>query len=232
MPVPTKPTVLVFDVNETLIDLASLEPFFARRFGKPTVLRHWFAELILYAEAISLAERYVPFGVLAKGCLRMVGAIRGVEVTDADADELGRLIGAMPAHPDVVPALAQLAEAGFRMVTLTNSAAGSSPSPLERAGLAQYFERAFTVEATERFKPARATYDHVAKELGTAPEALCLIACHSWDTIGAQAAGWQAGLLLRPGNAVLPVEGLPQPTYVAGDLGALAGLLVDLPGRG
>ncbi|MEM6356006.1 MAG: haloacid dehalogenase type II [Pseudomonadota bacterium] len=228
---PTKPTVLVFDVNETLIDLASLEPFFAARFGDVSVMRQWFAELIVYAEAVALSEIYVPFGALAKGCLRMVGDIRGVEITEEDAAELGRLIGSMPPHPDVAPALDRLASAGFRMVTLTNSASGSSPSPLEKAGLAYFFERAFTVEATERFKPARVTYDHVSRELGRGPEELCLVACHVWDTIGAQAAGWQAGLLMRPGNAVLKVDGVPRPTFVADDLGALTDMLLDLPAR-
>lgn len=225
-----RPAVLVFDVNETLLDLTALEPLFERLFGDAAVMRQWFAELILYAEAVTLAERYVPFGALAKGCLRMVGAIRAVEVTDEDADELGRLIGAMPAHPDVAPALERLRDAGFAMVTLTNSAAGPSPSPIERAGLAPFFEAAFTVEATRRFKPARATYDHVARELDAAPEALCLVACHAWDTIGAQAAGWQAALLLRPNNAVLPVEGVPTPTFVADDLGVLADELLELAG--
>lgn len=221
------PHALVFDVNETLIDLTTLEPFFEERFGDPTVLRQWFAELILYAEAVTLSERYVPFSALAKGCLEMVGTIRGVAVTPEDAAELGCLIGAMPAHPDVASALERLQDAGFRMVTLTNSAAGAAPSPLELAGLGKFFERAFTVEATKRFKPARATYDHVVAELGVPREALCLVACHSWDTIGAQAAGWQAALLLRAGNAVLPVEGLPQPTFVARDLEELTDMLLS-----
>ena len=37
-----EPSVLVFDVNETLIDIESLEPHFVRMFGDPRVLREWF----------------------------------------------------------------------------------------------------------------------------------------------------------------------------------------------
>lgn len=227
-----RPIMLVFDVNETLLDLTTLEPLFERLFGDGAVMRQWFAELILYAEAVSLSEIYAPFSALAQGCLRMVGAIRGVEVSEADLGELARLIGAMPAHPDVAPALEQLRDAGFRMVTLTNSAAGASPSPLERASLDAIFERSFTVEATRRFKPARATYDHVVAELDVVPSDLCLVACHAWDTIGAQAAGWRGALLLREGNAPLSVPGIPQPDLVALDLGALADELIGLPARG
>ncbi len=65
--------------------------------------------------------------------------------------------------------------------------------------------------------------------------AICLIACHVWDTIGAAAAGWQAALILREGNAPLGVG--PQPDYIGTDLAAIAGQLIDshagtVPGGG
>ena len=46
-----------------------------------------------------------------------------------------------------------------------------------------------------------------------------------WDTIGAQSAGWQAGLILREGNAPLGVG--PQPDYIAKDLDVLADQLIE-----
>ena len=56
--------VLVFDVNETLLDLDALTPHFDRLFGRSRVMREWFAQLILYSQAITLTEEYVPFGDL------------------------------------------------------------------------------------------------------------------------------------------------------------------------
>lgn len=44
--------IIVFDVNETLLDIEILNPFFARAFGDAAVMRQWFAELILYSEAL------------------------------------------------------------------------------------------------------------------------------------------------------------------------------------
>jgi len=38
---------------------------------------------------------------------------------------------------------------------------------------------------------------------------LCLIACHTWDILGASAAGWKTVLVLRTGNAELAVGGQP-----------------------
>ena len=45
--------LLVFDVNETLLDIEALAPQFQRIYGDAGVLREWFAQLILYSEAIT-----------------------------------------------------------------------------------------------------------------------------------------------------------------------------------
>ena len=52
------PSVIVFDVNETLIDIESIGPFFERKFGDRKVLREWFNQLILYSNAITLSGYY------------------------------------------------------------------------------------------------------------------------------------------------------------------------------
>ena len=53
-----------------------------------------------------------------------------------------------------------------------------------------------------------------------------MVAAHVWDTIGAQSAGYSGALITRPGNALLPLDGLPQPTLVAPDLKQLAQKLI------
>lgn len=227
MPAPRAKPILVFDVNETLLDLTSLEPFFERLFGEAAVMREWFAQLILYSQTVTLAGGYVPFGKIALGVLRMIAATRDRDIADEDADELASLIGVMPAHADAKQSLGRLRDAGFRMVTLTNSAPGPSPSPLESAGLSSFFERAFSVDAVGRFKPDPATYQHVASELGEATSGLCLVACHIWDTIGAQSAGCFAAFVARQGNAELPAEGFPAPDVAAPDLTDLADRIIQ-----
>lgn len=220
-------SIIVFDVNETLLDLATLEPLFERLFGNPAVMREWFAQLILYSQTMTLSGLHAPFAALAAGALRMIATIHGEELRDQDIDELKTLIGSMPAHPDAAPALARLRDAGFRLVTLTNSASAPPPTPLERAGLGDFFERNFSVEAVGKFKPAPETYRHVAEETGVDVANLCLVACHLWDTIGAQAAGCRGALVTRPGNAVLPAENVPIPDVIAEDLANLANHLIE-----
>lgn len=222
----TPPSIIVFDVNETLLDITTLEPLFDRVFGDRSVLREWFAQLILYSQTMTLSGLYTPFGELGVGSLRMVASIHGVTVADSDIDELKMRMNTMPAHPDVVPALTRLRDAGFRLVTLTNSASASSPTPLERAGLGEFFERSFSVEAVRKFKPAPETYRLVAEEMRVETSALCLVACHLWDTIGAQAAGCRGALITRPHNAILLAAEVPIPDLTASELTDLAEQIV------
>ena len=216
------PAVLVFDVNETLLDIGALAPLFTRLFGDGEVLREWFAQLILHSQSATLSGHYAPLGALGAGVLRMLGAARGVPVGDAVVAELKRLTLGMPAHPDVLPALRRLRAANFRLVTLTNSAPDPDASPRARAGIAALVERQFTVDAVRRFKPAPEVYRQVSDALALPGHALCMVAAHGWDLMGAQALGWRGALVERPGNAALPVPGLPRPDITAPDMGALA----------
>lgn len=219
-------SIIVFDVNETLLDITTLDPLFNRVFGDRSVLREWFAQLILYSQTMTLSGLYTPFGELAVGSLHMLASIHGVLVADSDIEELRNRMGTMPAHSDVVPALTMLRDAGFRLVTLTNSASASSPTPLERAGIAGFFERSFSVEVVRKFKPAPQAYRHVAAEMDVQTSDLCLVACHLWDTIGAQAAGCRGAFLTRPHNAVLSAAELPVPDLVASGLTDLADQII------
>ncbi|WP_329088431.1 haloacid dehalogenase type II [Streptosporangium sp. NBC_01469] len=223
-----EPSVLVFDVNETLIDFESMNPLFERIFGDRRVMREWLGHLIMYSMTVTLSGLYEGYFTLGQGLLKMVGDIHGVKVTDSDIEEIGQAMLTMPAHPDVEEGLTRMKDAGFRLVTLTNSPSNPhGESPLEHAGLAHFFERRFTIETVRAYKPAQQVYHLVAQELEVPPSTCFMVAAHVWDTVGAQSAGYTAGLVTRPGNAPLPVASLPQPNLVAPDLPALAGQLIQ-----
>jgi 2-haloacid dehalogenase len=223
--------VIVFDVNETLLDLETLQPTFERIFNDPAAMRLWFADLITYSEALTLAGVYVPFTDIGAAVLRMLAATRGITVSDADAAELTSRFAAMPPHPEVPAALRRLRDHGFRLCTLTDNTLEISGRQLQHGGIIEEFERRFSVDETvRRHKPAPEAYHSVAAALGADPGGICLIACHVWDTIGAQSAGWQAGLILREGNAPLGVG--PQPDYVGKDLDAIADQVIGRYGSG
>ena len=221
------PSIIVFDVNETLLDIETLAPLFTRLFDDDNMLREWFAQLVLYSQTMTLSGLYTSFGELGVGALQMTADIHKVSLADDDIDELKQRMSEMPAYPDALPALTKLRDAGFRLVTLTNSASSASPTPLEKAGLSEFFERSFSVENVEKFKPAPETYQMVAQELSAQMSELCLVACHLWDTIGAQAAGCQGAFLTRHYNAVLPAKNVPTPDFVAADLVTLIDQIIN-----
>src|SRR5262249_51285052 len=158
-----KPSVLIFDVNETLIDIESLSPLFKRVFGDERVLREWLGHLFLYSMTLTLSGLYKDFFALGQGLFEMVRAIHKVSVSPADVEALKQGMLTMPAHADVKKGLEMLKIAGFRMVTLTNSPPNEGgKTPLESAGLADFFERQFSVEAARACKPAQVLYHMVA----------------------------------------------------------------------
>lgn len=222
------PSICVFDVNETLLDIESIGPLFQRLFGDRRVVREWFGQLILYSDAITLSGPYATFFTLGQGVLKMLGSIHNVSITQEDIEELRTAMLTMPAHPDVAAGLKQLKDAGFRLVTLTNSPPDPQASPLKHAGIDGWFEKSFSIDRVRRFKPAPQAYHMVAEELDVPPAAICMVAAHVWDTIGAQSVGCSAALIARPGNAPLPVHGLPQPQAVAPDLPGVATQLIKL----
>jgi 2-haloacid dehalogenase len=222
------PSIVVFDVNETLIDIESIAPFFEEKFGDRNVLREWYNHLILYSNAITLTGYYETFFALGQGVLEMLGTIYGVSIKPADLEELRSSMLSMPAHKDVPEGLRLLKEAGFRLMTLTNSPPSEGGTPLERAGLSHSIERQFSVDRVRKFKPAPEVYHLVTEILNVPPSTICLVSAHAWDTLGAQSVGFFAGFLARTGNAVFPVRGLPQPDVIAPDLIRMANQMIAL----
>jgi 2-haloacid dehalogenase len=221
-----QPSVLVFDVNETLIDIDSIAPLFGELFGDPRVLREWFGQLVMYSMTATLSDCYVDFFTLGQGVLRMLADIYRVDITDDDALRLKAAMLTMPAHPDVADGLSRLRDAGFRLVTLTNSPPDpGGPTPLENAGLSGFFERQLSVDPCRAFKPAPAVYRYACEALAVAPTDCMMVAAHVWDLLGAQNVGFSTALITRPGNPPLRVDGLSQPTVTADDLCELAGRL-------
>jgi len=223
--------LIVFDVNETLLDLETMEPTFQRIFGRKDAMRLWFANFIMYSAALTGAGCYVPFTDIGGAVLEKIAAPRGVKITAADRTELTDRFATMSPYPDVPGALRRLREAGFHLFTLTDNTAAISSRQLTHGGIIDLFDRRFSVDDTaKRHKPAPEAYAEVTRALGASPSDMCMVACHTWDTIGAQAAGWEAGLIKRVNNDVLDTAAQPQ--YVGKDLNAIADQIIPRYGPG
>jgi 2-haloacid dehalogenase len=214
----------VFDVNETLLNLETMEPIFERIFGVKSAMRLWFDDLILYFAALTVAGCYVPFTDIGSAVMKMLADTRGIKIDDKDKKELTEKFSMMPPHLEVPAALRKLRDAGFRLFTLTDNLLEVQTRQLEHGGIVDLFERRFSADGVKHHKPSREAYAYVERELAVEPSQLCLIACHTWDTLGAVTAGWDAALIKRVGNDVLGVG--PQPQIVGDDLNDVADPLI------
>lgn len=216
--------LIVFDVNETLLDLQTMEPAFERIFGDKSVMRLWYANFVLYSAALTVIDCYVPFSDIGSAVMKMLADTQGIELAPADKQEFTEKFSTMPPYAEVPGALRKLRDAGFRLFTLTNNPPEVQSRQLEHGGIVDLFERRFSADGAKHLKPSPHAYAYVERELGVDPSQLCLIACHTWDTLGAVASGWEAAMIRRTGNDVLGVG--PQPHIVGDDLSDVADQLI------
>ena len=216
--------VLVFDVNETLLELAALDPPFERVFGDPSVRREWFQQLLQSALVSTIVGPYADFGAVGRAALSMVAERHGRQLSDAEVNDILGTVRQLPAHPEVGAALDRLQRNGYRLATLTNSTVGVAESQLRNAGLVEHFERVLSADGAGRLKPAAEAYRYAAAELGSDVTGLRLVAAHAWDVAGALRAGCRAAFVARPGMVLDPLA--PRPDIIGGDLRQVADALL------
>jgi len=208
--------LIVFDVNETLLNLSALDVEFNRVFGDPSRRGEWFAQVLQNSLVATITKKYDDFGKIAGTALDMTAQKYKMELLPEDRSAILSGIRNLPAHADVRAGLDRLKNVGFRLFTLTNSPPQVVEAQLENSGLSEYFERSFSVDAVKRFKPDAEVYLMAASELGVPAEQVRLVAAHDWDVAGALVAGCAAAFIARPGKVLNPL--MPVPDIVGNDL--------------
>ena len=199
------PKVLVFDVNETLLDLAPLKKQIAQALGDDKLVGEWFSTLLHYSLVHTLTQNYVAFSQIGANALMMLSARDCQQIDAASALDLVETgLRQLEPYPDVAQALASLKEAGFTLVTLTNSSSSAAKAKLDYAQIYDQFDQHFTVEPVKQFKPAPAAYQQVFESLEIKADQAMMIAAHPWDLMGARAVGMQTCFVERSGKVNYP----------------------------
>jgi 2-haloacid dehalogenase len=201
--------VIVFDVNETLLDVSALDPIFVRIFGDPNVRREWFGQMLQSAFVSTITQTYRDFGSIGMSALAMVAERHGMALGEEDLSALGAGMRQLPPHPEVRQAMERLHETGYRLATLTNSTAAVCEAQLSNAGLHDLLERMLTADSIRRKKTAAEPYRMAAERFDVAIESVRLVAAHTWDIAGALHAGCAAAFVARPGQVVDPAGAQP-----------------------
>lgn len=216
--------VCVFDVNETLLDLAALDPLFEKTFGDAGVRRSWFSQVLQSAFVATITDTYSEFGAIGAAALEMTAEREGVRLSEEDR---GAILGGMrelPPHPEVPAALDLLRDAGLRLAALTNNTAEVAEAQLENAGLSDRFEKILSADTVRRLKPAPEPYRAAAEALGVGTAEVRLVAAHAWDVAGAMRAGCAAAFVARPGMVLDPLA--EPPDVVGADLSEVAASII------
>lgn len=197
----TVPSVIVFDVNETLSDMSPMAGRF-KEIGAPVHLaKLWFANLLRDGFALTAAGDNVPFAKI--GTEALYGLLHDVPL-NRDVDEAVEHVmegmAALDVHPDVPGGARTLKAAGYRLVTLTNGGTQVAEKLFTAARIREEFELLLSVEDAPVWKPNRSSYDYAAHACDVRPEQMLLVAVHPWDIHGASSAGLSTAWINRTGG--------------------------------
>lgn len=210
-----RPDVVVFDVNETLSDMAPLAQRFADLGAPEHLAALWFTAVLRDGFALAAAQTSAPFVEIASSVLTQLLRAAGVDDVEAGVEHVLSGLAELDVHPDVPEGVRALRRAGLRLATLTNGSVGITRSLLSKAGLHQEFERLLSVEDAGVWKPAPASYAYAVQTLEVAPSAVLLVAVHPWDVDGAHRMGLQTAWIDREG-ADYPSHLTPPDTRAGG----------------
>jgi len=221
----TRPDVVAFDVNETLLDISPLGAALTEQGSSADVLPAVFSRTLLTGFAGATVGTWFPFRAAFESSVAQVTGLPA-SACSAVADSFMEL----SPHPDVEPALRRLVDAGVRVVTLSHGAPGVAEAGLSRGGVAVLVERTLTSESIRAWKPNREAYLWAVGVCGVAPEQMALVAAHSWDVLGAQRAGLTAGFTSGRSEQVF-ADVLGAPDVQGSTLVEVVDALLALPAR-
>jgi 2-haloacid dehalogenase len=218
--------VCVFDVNETLLDLAALDPHFERIFGDASSRQAWFGQFLTLWLTETVTGAYTEFGTIGGAALKMLAERQGVNLSDEDEQQILGGMQELPPHPDVAENISSLRDAGIRLAALTNSTQQVADAQIENAGLQDYFEQVLSADTVKRLKPAHEPYRLAADSFGVEIGQIRLVAAHAWDIAGALRAGCAAAFVARPGMVLNPL--VKRPDVVGADLQEIADQIIEI----
>jgi 2-haloacid dehalogenase len=224
MTVQKNKPVLVFDVNETLLDMTPLKKSVNGLLGNDQGFRIWFGMLLHYSIVSNSINEYHDFGTIAGATLAMAATSLNKTASEDEIIEALSPIKTLRAYPDVEKGLQLLKNHGFRLATLTNSPPHALKQQLINSNLTAYFEQALSIDSLKKYKPEAQTYLWAAKELAVEPQEMLMIAAHGWDLAGASHAGLATCFIAREGQSVYTLSN--KPDFEANDILAMAEQLI------
>ena len=168
---PRRPTLLVFDVNETLSDMSPMGQRFEDVGAPAHLAKTWFAGLLRDGFALTAVNASEPFARLAAEALRI--SLHGLSLnrdTEEAVEHIMAGFAGLGVHADVPDGIRALSALGIRLVTLSNGSASVAEALFDRAGIRDHFEALLSVEQAGMWKPAAGAYAYALEQCGVDPD--------------------------------------------------------------
>lgn len=200
---------VLFDMNETLLDLNLLKESFEKHFEDPTVPKYWFAKVLHYSTVMGAMDEYTDFGKLSEAALESLFSEKDKELTNEIKKDILGSFKKLPAYDDVPEALKLLRENDIKVVAVTNSSYKMVKEQLTNSGLIELFDSYYSVDAVQKYKPLKDIYQYVLKEETITADETVMVATHDWDLFGAKKVGLITAYINRKKDQYNPYYSKP-----------------------
>jgi 2-haloacid dehalogenase len=192
------PKALLFDVFGTCVDWRTSVAREAAALGLPgePVADAWRARYQPQLETVRRGEReWVVLDVLHREALDEVLDTLGLELGEAERDELTRAWHRLDPWPDTVAGLTRL-KRRFVIAPCSNGHIAQSVNLARHAGLP--WDAILGAEIAHAYKPQPEVYVASVAALGIEPAEAMMVAAHNGDLVAAAACGLRTAFVARP----------------------------------
>ncbi|KAI2788658.1 hypothetical protein POX_e06679 [Penicillium oxalicum] len=206
-----KEIVIAFDVYGTLLSTESIAEKLETHFGRDkaqTISTSWRRYQLEYTWRLNSMEYYQDFSCLTRQSLLHALAEAQEQLSESELSDLMKAYDSLSAFPDVKPALKRIAtDSSIVPVLFSNGSKKMISNSVSRSEdlspHADIFQHLVTVDDVRCYKPAQATYRHLAHTVGKKPyemDQIWLISGNPFDVVGARHAGMNAIWVDRAGH--------------------------------
>ncbi|MDX1761543.1 MAG: haloacid dehalogenase type II [Christiangramia sp.] len=200
---------LIFDVNETLLDLEPIKKSINKALQDEHAAEVWFSQLLHYSLVESITDTYHDFSEIAAAVFKMNAEKHQKKFSEEEIEVVLSPIKRLAAYRDVEKGLSNLKNAGYKLVAFSNGKPSVLKEQLHYSGLEVFFDQVISVEGVGKYKPHPEAYDYALKCSATTAASAMMVAAHGWDIAGAQRAGLKTAFIQRPGKQLFPLAKEP-----------------------
>ncbi|WP_225334311.1 haloacid dehalogenase type II [Halomicrobium urmianum] len=204
---------VAFDSYGTLVDVMAIQEVLGEYVDSPEpVAKLWRNRSLGYAMVGNAIEEYDSFFEMNRHALRYAVETLGVDVSEAEREEILSTFAELPVFGDVHGGLERLNERGYDCYVVSNGSEDMLETIVDQGDLGDLIADTVSADEVAQFKPDAELYRHAADRIGTEPEDVCYVAAGWWDVPGAVHVGMQGVWINRQDTLWGPYETEPDLT--------------------